>query len=194
MAVRKLNITEADRNNRLWSKVETDPEYQAMARYIWTQDFNDPPSTPTEAAENQLTLDRQIARAAAAVAKLRARGIPGLFLRAPSAGEYLDYENRVFPRATTWDMLLAKTGAPGIHFEDYPELQGFQSTRMVAHFRIGCGSLHGRPVSDNRSPVRATEWCPLVAVLVQLFCGLRHILLCIQHIAKAKFPRTKHGF
>jgi hypothetical protein len=61
----------------------------------------------------------------AAVAKLRARGVPVLFLREPSAGEYLAYEQRDFPRATTWDVLLAKTGAPGIHFEDYPELQGF---------------------------------------------------------------------
>jgi hypothetical protein len=29
-----------------------------------------------------------------------------------------------FPRASTWDVLLQKTGVPGIHFQDYPELQG----------------------------------------------------------------------
>ena len=26
----------------------------------------------------------------------------------------------------TWDVLLRRTGAPGIHFEDYPELQGME--------------------------------------------------------------------
>jgi hypothetical protein len=41
----------------------------------------------------------------------------------PSVGEYLAYEDREFPRARTWDVLLAATGAPGIHFEDYPELR-----------------------------------------------------------------------
>jgi hypothetical protein len=29
-------------------------------------------------------------------------------------------------RAQTWEALLAATGAPGIHFEDYPELQGYE--------------------------------------------------------------------
>jgi hypothetical protein len=124
--VRKLGNTEADRNNRMWSKVEDDPQYQALTRHIWDQYFHDPPPTAAEALENKRTLDTQIARAAAAVAKLRARGIPVLFLREPSAGEYLAFEKREFPRATSWDVLLAKTGAPGIHFEDYPELQGFK--------------------------------------------------------------------
>ncbi len=43
----------------------------------------------------------------------------------PSDGEYLAYENRLLPRAKTWDALLAATGAPGIHFQDYPQLQGY---------------------------------------------------------------------
>ncbi len=123
--VRKLSNTEADRNNRMWSKLEDDAQYRALARRVWAQNFNDPPPTAAEAAENKRTLDTQIARAAAAVAKLRGRNVPVLFLREPSAGEFLAFEQRAFPRATTWDVLLAKTGAPGIHFEDYPELQGF---------------------------------------------------------------------
>jgi hypothetical protein len=49
-----------------------------------------------------------------------------LFVRMPSSGEYLAFENREFPRTRTWTALLASTGAPGIHFEDYPELQGYQ--------------------------------------------------------------------
>jgi len=58
-------------------------------------------------------------------AEIEARGVKVLFVRMPSAGEYLAYENRQFPRAQTWNVLLAATGAPGIHFEDYRELQGY---------------------------------------------------------------------
>jgi hypothetical protein len=124
-AVRKLSITEADRNNYMWSKLETDSSYQALARSIWAENFNHPPPTAQEAAENQRTLDEQIARTAAAVARLRARNIPVVFVRDPSAGDYLAFEDRAFPRKSTWDVLLAKTNAPGIHFQDYPQLQGY---------------------------------------------------------------------
>jgi hypothetical protein len=125
ITVRKLGNTDADRNNRMWDKVENDAAYRALLRSIWAQDFNDPPPTPEEAAEARRTLEQQIARAVAAVAKLKARNVPVLFLRGPSDGEYLKFEDREFPRASTWDVLLAKTGSPGIHFQDYPKLQGF---------------------------------------------------------------------
>jgi hypothetical protein len=48
-----------------------------------------------------------------------------LFVRPPSMGPYLAFETKVFPRAKTWDVLLKRTGAPGIHFQDYPQLQGY---------------------------------------------------------------------
>jgi len=124
MNVRKLSETEADRNTHLWSKLETDAQYRAMARSIWRQDFQpseDDPS-PQEAARTE---KEQIERIAKAVATLRARGVKVVFVRMPSAGEYLAFENREFPRARTWDALLAASGAPGIHFEDYPQLQGY---------------------------------------------------------------------
>ena len=35
-----------------------------------------------------------------------ARGVQVLFLRAPSAGEYIVYERRLYPRVETWDVLL----------------------------------------------------------------------------------------
>ena len=47
-------------------------------------------------------------------------------VRPPSDGEYLAFEDRVFPRATTWDVLLERTGAPGIHFADFPQLVGLE--------------------------------------------------------------------
>jgi len=120
---RKLSEHEADRNTYLWSKVADDPRYRELARAIWRQRFQPGANPPTE--ELLKTIHAQIERTAKAVAKLRARGVQVLFLRSPSDGEYLAYERRVFPRGTTWDALLAASGAPGIEFEDYPELQGY---------------------------------------------------------------------
>ncbi len=123
--VRKLSVTAADRNTHMWSKVEDDPVYRALMRKIWTQDFTPSPDDPTP-EKLAKSRDEQIDRAAKAVATLRARGVKVLFVRAPSAGPYLEYDNHLFPRATSWDVLLAKAGAPGIHFQDYPELQGLR--------------------------------------------------------------------
>jgi hypothetical protein len=124
LSVRKLSETGPHRATHLWSKVSTDPEYRALARSIWHEDLQPSPDDPTP-EEARKTEREQIARAAAVVAKLRAHGAKVLFARLPSSGEYLAYENRHFPRGRTWDALLAATGAPGIHFEDYPELQGY---------------------------------------------------------------------
>lgn len=125
MPVRKLSVTEADRNTHMWGKVETDPEYRTLVRAVWLNHLapgdDDPP--PAKVRENAM---KQIERAAKAVHTLQARGVKVLFVRSPSTGPYLQYDNRVFPRKTTWDVLLARSGAPGIHFEDYPELQGLE--------------------------------------------------------------------
>lgn len=123
--VRKLMVQEAGRNSYMWHKVEHDPEYRELARSIWAQDFGEPlPGMDTPENKSKL-IDTQIAKAAAAIATLRARGVQILFLRPPSDGEYYAYENKYLPRAETWDLLLQRTGTPGIHFEDYPELQGY---------------------------------------------------------------------
>lgn len=128
VAVRRLAVHDEDRNTQMWDKVVNDPEYRALARSIWAQDFGDPANSVKAKADPeaaQKAIDEAIAKATAAIATLRARGVRVLFVRPPSAGEYYAYEQRSFPRAKTWDALLAATKAPGIHFEDYPELQGY---------------------------------------------------------------------
>ena len=124
--VRKLAVSEADRNTHMWDKVYTDVAYRDLARSVWAQHLNGPPppdmDTPEKVAKS---IDTQIQRAVDAIAKLRARGVKVVFVRPPNAGPYHEFDEHVFPRAKTWDVLLAKTGAPGVHFEDYPELQGF---------------------------------------------------------------------
>jgi hypothetical protein len=120
--VRKLAVSEADRSTHLWEKVENDPEYLALARRIWSQKFV--PSVDDLAPEKiRQTANEQIDKVSAVTARLRARGVKVLFVRAPSTGPFLEFEKRLYPRAATWDVLLARSGAPGIHFEDYPQLQ-----------------------------------------------------------------------
>ncbi|HEY6482046.1 MAG TPA: hypothetical protein VIY54_00810 [Steroidobacteraceae bacterium] len=122
--VRRLGTHEADRNAHLWDKVANDPEYRQLSRGIWHEGFVPAKDDPSAEVRRKGAM-KQIQRFAAAVAKLQARGVKVLFVRLPSDGEYLEHENRTYPRAQSWDALLAATGAPGIHFEDYPELQGY---------------------------------------------------------------------
>jgi hypothetical protein len=121
--VRKLFVSEADRNMRLWEKVEHDAAYRTLAQDIWREGF--PP--PTEEFKKRMLEARakQLDRAAAAVAKLRQRGVEVIFILHPVDSEFYEHEIKLGnPRAATWDVLLARTGARGIHFEDYEELQG----------------------------------------------------------------------
>ena len=128
MPVRKLMVSDIDRNTMMWRKVEVDPVYRALARSIWAQNFTGPPppsmNTPAKA---KAVVDKQIERAVKAVTTLRARGVQVVFVRPPSVGEYYAFEQKTVPRAATWDVLLQRTGAPGIHFEDFPALQGYES-------------------------------------------------------------------
>lgn len=124
--VRKISVTEADRNTQLWSKVEYDPAYRAAARSVWAQHRWAIDTLPPAAQRPEVwspLIEERITAAARAVAKLHARGVKVVFVRPPSSGPYLEAEERQLPRACTFDALLAATGAPGIHFQDYPELR-----------------------------------------------------------------------
>ena len=125
--VRKLMVQGPDRDTHIWGKVETDPAYRELARSIWMQHFTGPPPPPLRTAEGRRQVfGAQIERAAKAIATLRARGVRVVFVRPPSNGAYYAFESQALPRAQTWDLLLQRTGTPGIHFEDHPEQQGLE--------------------------------------------------------------------
>lgn len=125
--VRKLMVQEGDRNTHIWRKVEVDPQYRALARSIWAENFTGPPPPMMDTPEKaRMLMETQIDRAAKAIAILRARGVRVVFVRPPSNGEYYAFEQKTTPRARTWDVLLQRTGTPGIHFEDHPQLQGYE--------------------------------------------------------------------
>ncbi|MGH8063400.1 MAG: hypothetical protein ACREO7_15450, partial [Pseudoxanthomonas sp.] len=123
--VRKLSTQGPDRDTRMWHKLETDAGYRAMVREGWIARFSKPPPHMDTPAKAQAVFEAQIQRAVVAVGKLRARGVEVVFVRPPSAGPLYEGEQHGMPRAQTWDRLLQATGAPGIHFENYPQLQGY---------------------------------------------------------------------
>ena len=127
ISVRKLMVQpDPDRNAHLWSKVETDKAYRDLARKIWTQHLGGLPPPMGTPVLKKAVIDAQVARVVAALAKLRARGVKVVFLRSPSGGDYLASEQKFFARGETWDPLLAATHAAGVHFDDYPQLQGYE--------------------------------------------------------------------
>lgn len=126
LEVRKLDILAKDRNIRMWRKVEEDAEYRALAQRIWAQ-FLPIEITDQSRFEMQLaSYGAQIERAVAATRKLAGRGVEVIFVRFPSSDRYRESERLFFPRTAAWDLLIEKTGALGIHFEDHPELQGYE--------------------------------------------------------------------
>jgi hypothetical protein len=107
-----------DRQYYLWSRIETDQRLREHARWVWGP--FDGKRMPADG------IARAIAQSKRDVAKIRARGGEVVFVRAPSAGLYYQHELQAVPRSETWEPLLRETGAFGIHFEDYPEMQGLQ--------------------------------------------------------------------
>jgi hypothetical protein len=87
-------------------------------------------------------------------------------VRFPVSGELKQLEDKQTPRAGMWDRLLKETAAPGIYFEDYPELAGFTcpewshlsdedsvefSRRLVPHLRKALET------ESNQKPVAARD-------------------------------------
>jgi hypothetical protein len=112
----KLSETRAERQTFLWREIETNERLRSHAIRVWT--WRERPPAP----------DAVVARICAdvrdSVAKIRARGGEVAFIRPPSAGAYRERERRNMPRERGWDRLLRESGTFGIHFEDYPEMQG----------------------------------------------------------------------
>jgi len=105
-----------DRQTTLWRRIETDERLRDHARWVWGPFSGEPRIEDADAA-------RIIAETKRHVDLIRARGGEVVFIRAPSAGLYLESENQGQPRARTWDPLLAETAAYGIHFEDHESMR-----------------------------------------------------------------------
>ncbi|MGB5622478.1 MAG: hypothetical protein WBN65_08295 [Gammaproteobacteria bacterium] len=126
LEVRKLANMERDRNTRMWDRLIRDEDYRKLATRIWAQFMLPvselPPEVQEEIVESRHT---QIDRAVAAYETLTARGATVIFVQMPYEGRYVESEQDFAPRALTWEVLIERTGALGLHFADHEEMQGY---------------------------------------------------------------------
>jgi hypothetical protein len=120
-----------DRRARMTMQAERPGKLQDRIKYGWIPLFTPPPPpsyVPHDAfmAGMGQAIEARFRNTAAAVAKLKARGGKLVFVRFPFSGELKKLENNATPRAGPWTRMLKDTGAPGIYFEDYPELASFE--------------------------------------------------------------------
>ena len=124
--VRKLSNMERDRNNRMWDKISYDHEYRDLARFIWAQNWK-PFAELAKLRQEGIKKGRakQIERAIKAVKTIQARGARVIFTQMPYEGHYARSEPDIAPRELTWDILIEKSGALGLHFTDHKQMQGY---------------------------------------------------------------------
>jgi len=114
----KLSETFDDRQTAMWYRIEQPGFLQTHARLAWNG-FQGKPVAPEMIA-------KVVAATKADVERIRARGGEVVFLRPPSRDPLRSNEQKRAPRALSWDRLLKETGCFGVHFEDYPEMQGLE--------------------------------------------------------------------
>ncbi|HEV7349071.1 hypothetical protein [Telluribacter sp.] len=107
-----------NRQTTMTAEFVADTALQNEQRAIWMYVFTKAPQAPV----SDSLLTTIFGEVKSDVAKIQKRGGQVLFVRMPSSGEVWELEKQVFPREKYWNRLLAETGAPGIHFQDYPEL------------------------------------------------------------------------
>ena len=130
-------------------------ELAKRIQQIWLPLFTPPPPptyVPREVFMENMgkAIEARFRDTTKAVEKLRARGGKIVFVRFPNGGELKALEDRLNPRTRDWERLLKDTNAPGIYFEDFPELSTFTcpewshlsagdsvefSKRLVPHLR-----------------------------------------------------------
>jgi hypothetical protein len=119
--VRRLAEMDHRREANLWSRLDDDPEYAALAQSIWSDLLDHPPPQPPE-EEARKQFEAMLEELRDDVAAIRARGGDVAFVRLPSTGHFREVEASAFPRERVWEPILAATDAVGVHFEDHPEL------------------------------------------------------------------------
>jgi hypothetical protein len=114
------------RQDYMTDKFLTDSNLQNQVKGIWDFFGRMNKEMPAKGAK----LDSIFTSVKNSVDKISARGGQVIFVRTPSSGKFRDIEKQLFPREQYWEKLLAATGRPGIHFEDYPETAGFQCPEL----------------------------------------------------------------
>ncbi len=144
-----------ERRSRMIEECARPGKLQSTIQQIWLPLFT-PPPPPTYIPKEEFAkkmgqaIEQRFHDVAAAVQKLRSRGGKIVFVRLPHSGGLKALEDRETPRAAVWDRVIKDTAAPGIYYEDFPELAGFNcpewshlsagdsvefSKRLIPHLR-----------------------------------------------------------
>ena len=107
-----------NRQTTMTPEFVADTTLQSQVKAIWMYVATQAPRSPMP--DSVLTGIFQ--EVSSDVRKIRERGGTVLFVRMPSSGPIREGEKQAFPREQYWNRLLRETDAPGIHFEDFPEL------------------------------------------------------------------------
>jgi hypothetical protein len=113
--------TNLQRQSFMTPRFLADTVLQNRVKAIWQFFFKmstDPPPTGKK-------LDSVIQLIKTDVDKIQKRGGEVLFIRTPSSGQVLAYEDKFWPKATYWDKLVAATGCKSIYYKDYPAIANF---------------------------------------------------------------------
>ena len=122
-----FEVVDRERRARMWEKIaEPGSELAKRVQQIWLPLFTPPPPPtfiPKDVflAEMKKGIEKRFADVAGAIEKIRARGGKIVFVRFPHTGGLKELEDRLTPRAQTWEPLLKMTNAPGIYYSDFPE-------------------------------------------------------------------------
>jgi hypothetical protein len=123
--------TDRDRRTRMTEQAARPGELQDQIKHGWIPLFT-PPPPPSYVPKDVFlkgmdeAVEARFRGIAASVAKLRARGGKVVFVRFPFTGELKQLEDAGTPRAGPWSRIIQESGAPGIYFEDFPELASFE--------------------------------------------------------------------
>jgi hypothetical protein len=120
-----------ERRARMVEQCAKPGRLQNRVKNGWTALFTPPPPPtyiPTEKflAGIKEAVGKRFTDTKTSIDKLRARGGKIVLVRFPVTGKLKKLEDQQTPRAQTWDPLLKLTGAPGIYFEDFPDLNSFE--------------------------------------------------------------------
>jgi hypothetical protein len=148
-----------ERRARMVEQCARPGRLQDRVKNGWIALFTPPPPpsfVPPEVfgAKVEAAIKQRFGDTVAAVKRLEARGGKVVFVRFPMSGRLKQLEDQQTPRAKTFDPLVQATGAPGIYFEDFPELASFEcpewshlsagdsvefTKRLVPHLRTALG-------------------------------------------------------
>jgi len=148
-----------ERRARMVEQCARPGRLQERVKNGWVALFTPPPPpsyVPPEAfgAKIEAAIKQRFGDTVGAVKKFQARGGKVVFVRFPVSDRLKQLEDEKTPRAKTFDPLVQATGAPGIYFEDFPELAGFYcpewshlsagdsvefTKRLVPHLRTALG-------------------------------------------------------